>query len=260
MPSFMDLTGKRFGRLTVIERAETKNAKTRWKCLCDCGKYTYTITNRLVQGKTLSCGCRAYEKHSYKKEYPRLYMIWANMRKRCTNPHEKSYERYGGRGISVCSEWDSFPNFLKWAKNNGYNDLLSIDRIDNSKGYSPDNCRWATLEEQANNKRNNIIIEHDGEKRTLSEWCRLYNFSYHSASQRYRNLIKQGKEIDFDIIFYNGNRSVKKVKQSDVSGNTIKIWDSLKSVDNAGYCRSRVSACCNGKSISYRGFIWTYCS
>lgn len=259
MPSFMDLTGKRFGRLTVIERAETKNAKTRWKCLCDCGKYTYTITNRLVQGKTLSCGCRAYEKYSCKKEYHRLYTIWASMRKRCSNPNEKCYERYGGRGITVCAEWDNFPAFLQWSKSNGYDDSLSIDRIDNSKGYSPDNCRWATTAEQANNKRNNIVIEHNGKKRTLPDWCRIYNFAYRSALQRYKNLVKNGKEIDFSILFYKGNRTIRKVKQADSTGNIIKTWESMKSIGEAGFCKSRVSACCNGKSASYRGFTWSYC-
>lgn len=261
MPKFMDLTGKRFGRLTVIERAETKNGKTRWKCLCDCGKYTYTITNRLVQGKSLSCGCRAYEapRITHGMKHTRLYEIWLGMKKRCDNKNSKSYERYGERGIKLCPEWENdFKAFAEWAFASGYSDDLTIDRIDNEKGYFPENCRWATWDEQAKNKRNSIFITHNGETKVLPDWCRELNFPYKTALQRYTNMVKQGKKVDFDALFYNGNRKERKIVQLSTDGGRIKIWACMSDISKAGFDRSNVSACCNGKKRLYRGFIWSY--
>lgn len=100
----------------------------------------------------------------------RLYHIWTSMKQRCCNPNHKYYDLYGGRGISVCEEWLQFEPFYEWAKSNGYNDKLTIDRKDNNKGYSPENCRWTTQKVQCNNRRNNVMLTCNGKTQTLTQW------------------------------------------------------------------------------------------
>lgn len=159
-----DLTGQRFGRLTVIECMGSAHDHHKiWKCKCDCGNFTTVPSNALKLGRTQSCGCLALEhtvnmgKNSatHHLRHTRLYNIWANMKQRCCNTDHPRFKDYGARGIRVCDEWlDSFENFYKWAISNGYDKKLTIDRIDNDGIYEPSNCKWSTYKEQAQNKRN----------------------------------------------------------------------------------------------------------
>lgn len=176
MPQIEDLSGQRFGRYTVMCRAESYVSKSgssqsRWLCRCDCGNERIVFAQSLKSGKSRSCGCLQRDvakTHGWKNT--RLYGIWHNMKWRCNNENAASYHNYGGRGISVCKAWEQFEPFMEWALKNGYSDELSIDRIDNNGNYCPDNCRWVNAKEQANNRRTNNLITANGETLTISEW------------------------------------------------------------------------------------------
>lgn len=123
------------------------------------------------------------KKHGLRKT--RLYNTWANMKQRCNNPNNKSYEYYGGRGIIICKEWCDFINFYNWAINNGYADNLSIDRIDVNGNYCPENCRFVDSTTQSNNMRSNIKIKINDEILTLSQVCKKYNLTYFTETKYY---------------------------------------------------------------------------
>ena len=154
----LNLVGERYGRLTVVELDGVRNRKSYWKCICDCGLTVIATGNNLRSGNTQSCGCLHREKVAkmgrQNKTHgeghgngTRLYHIWCGMRQRCNNPNHHAWNLYGGKGVKLCDEWNDYPTFKAWALANGYADNLSIDRIDPSKGYCPENCRWLTPSE-----------------------------------------------------------------------------------------------------------------
>lgn len=199
--------GERVGKLTVIERAENKievaksgkrSVRAQWLCQCDCGDRVIVSGHNLnkalqnPEGKagTRSCGCLMGKKEKHGQSKSDTYVTWRSMIQRCTNPNFTSYQTYGGRGIEVCDKWHTFEGF--------YEDMgdrppsLTLERRDTNKGYFKDNCYWATMKEQGNNRRTNTLIEFDGKTQTLQQWCDELGFKKGTLINR----IKRGWSIE----------------------------------------------------------------
>lgn len=201
MAELMDLTGMQFERLEVICEAERTNYGARRRlCECRCGNKKIVYQRALVSGHTRSCGCLRKEeliKRSTKHNCcnTRIYNIYASMKKRCLNRNEQAYPNYGGRGNLICEEWlgeNGFENFYKWSMENGYDDKLTIDRINVNGNYEPSNCRWVTYREQNRNKRNNIVILWNGETKILKDLCIELGMNYQTVKMR----VHHGWEIN----------------------------------------------------------------
>lgn len=180
MGKVIDLTGKRFGKLTVIKKHnQDKWGGWNWLCMCDCGNETVVSGGHLRGLKTKSCGCSRKETKNFthKMTGSRLYKVWNAMKSRCYYEKSEMFKHYGGRGITVCDEWkNSFISFYDWSIKNGYDEnaergQCTIDRIDVNGNYEPNNCRWATIKQQANNTRRNHFIEYNGKTQTVSQWA-----------------------------------------------------------------------------------------
>ena len=207
-----DLTGERFGRLTITGRAGSDaQRKPTWRCICDCGNIVVVRGAALKSGHTRSCGCYSHDIHTkHGEERTRLYAIWHSMKSRCFCKSHKFYSDYGGRGITVCEEWLSFANFRNWAYSTGYNPdapkwECTLDRIDYNGGYSPENCRWVSMEVQGSNKRNNRYFEFQGEVHSLKEWAEILGIKYQTL---YARLTVHGMSVDDAF-----TRGCKKVSQ-----------------------------------------------
>lgn len=185
----IDLTGRKFGRLTVEKYAFTKNTLAYWQCICECGNITFVRAGDLVSGNTKSCGCA--KKNSHTKHgliNSRIYHIWAGIKRRCYNTKNPSYKYYGMRGIQMDNIWkNNFLSFYNWALNNGYKENLTIDRIDSNGNYEPSNCRWATREEQSCNTRRNRYITYNNETHCIAEWAKIYNLKEYTIRYRLNN-------------------------------------------------------------------------
>lgn len=224
-----DLTGQKFCRLIVIKRVLTQKGNGAiWECLCDCGKRTNALSYELTSGHKRSCGCLRKDSVSkiqrdraifnvpdtakFKQDIRRVYF---GMRQRCYNPNNAEYERYGGRGISICADWNTDGNsFYQWAIMNGYQKGLTIDRIDNNKGYSPDNCRWVTRAEQnRNTSRNNKVLDANGKTYTTAEVAKIIGVSRSTAAKWFREeglrTLSHFTDRYKRIVNYNAGRTIK---------------------------------------------------
>lgn len=191
MGAWQDLKGKKFGRWLVIGGFKRTSVASFWLCECQCGEKRMVMAGHLKAGRSRSCGCLSREissrvKTTHGKSKTRIYKIWKGIRKRCLSKTEKAYVNYGGRGIKICSRWNSFENFLF---DMGYPPSIShsVDRIDNDGHYCPENCRWVTDTEQANNKRTNKMLTIKGKRMTLAEASRTFpSLSYSTIRARLR--------------------------------------------------------------------------
>ena len=194
---FKDLRGQRFGMWTVLKLFEKKKEGTYWTCQCDCGNVSNVHGGNLVAGRSKNCGCQkgkqvALRCAKHNGSRTRLYSIYNGIKARCFNKNNPAFYRYGGRGITMCEEWrNSFDSFKKWSYDNGYDEKLSIDRIDVDGNYEPNNCRWATPKEQGNNTRKNISFQIENQKVNLSQLCNEANMKYSTVYYR----IKHGLSI-----------------------------------------------------------------
>lgn len=203
-----DLIGKRFCKLTVIEFYEKRNNRSYWKCKCDCGKETIVMRSNLP--KTKSCGCANIIKEHMSLEDKKLRECYYNMRKRCLNPKNEYYHRYGGRGIKICDKWNTLDGFLDDMRE-GFKLGLTLDRIDYNKGYNKENCRWITMKEQANNTSWNRMLKYNGENMTMSEIADKAEVKYYLLEKKINKLgmtvedaIKSIKEYKKEEITFNG--------------------------------------------------------
>lgn len=229
-----DLTGKQFGKLTAIRPIGLdKHNEMQWECVCECGNTYVAKSYALRNGHTTQCrecalkqignANRKYYllnsvkvKEQEKKREPiwecypkRLRGVYTNMKTRCYNPNVSSYKNYGGRGIIICDEWkNSFIAFAQWALENGYNEELFLDRIDNNGNYEPSNCRFVTMKVQCNNRRTNFMVEYNGEQDTLANWARRLNISYNYIQYR----LYKGRDMESIVNEFNNGTGRKRKK------------------------------------------------
>lgn len=195
----IDMTGYETGRIKVVERAgKNKSGNILWRYECSCGGGGIATADAIRRMK--SCGCIRKENgkdffHNFNithgESRTRIYTIWGNMINRTSNKKNKDYKNYGGRGITVCEEWKNYLTFKKWALENGYSDTLTLDRIDNDKGYCTGNCRWADEETQNNNKQQSRKIEYKGKIKSVEQWAKEYNINRSTLVNR----LNKGKSI-----------------------------------------------------------------
>ncbi len=217
MGKVIDLRNKQFGKWKVLDedpiRKKDGYRKIYWRCRCECGNIRIVESQSLRIGQSTNCGCIGHKKiykysPNYKSEYENLYQsevykkipkriknILKAMKHRCYYTKNINYKHYGLKGITICEEWlnpeNGIINFYNWAISNGYRDTLSIDRIDGSKGYYPENCRWATKKEQSNNLSSNVFATINGQTKTIAQWCEELNIKRDKFTRKYRENIQK---------------------------------------------------------------------
>lgn len=222
----IDLTGQRFDKLIVLHEGETRrsrngNSVRTWICQCECGNTIRVDTSNLTSGHThrcRECGIQstANRRRKHGETRTKLYRTWSDMLTRCNNPNSTNFKKYGAKGIKVCDEWqgkNGYIHFREWAYANGYDPETAsrtectLDRIDFTSGYSPDNCRWASSKVQCNNySRNVFVTDTDGEALTLMQLAEKYDINYGTILARYRR----------------GVRDIEKLKETSIKGAGIK--------------------------------------
>lgn len=186
MSKFIDITGKRFNKLTVLSLYKKENGIPVWKCKCDCGNITYVRGKNLKSGAVKSCGCMLYatKNKTHGESKTHLYQQWYKMKYRCENPHDRAYKWYGARGIRVCNDWQTFEGFKKWVELTRPNPAYTIERKNVDGNYCPENCIWIPLSEQANNRTTAVIITYNNETMSLTDWCKKLNVRYRLVHNR----------------------------------------------------------------------------
>ena len=210
MSKLIDLTNRRYGRLEVVER-DLAQKRAAWICHCDCGNITSVQSTHLRSGATKSCGCYQKERASeanttHKETGTSLYSRWKSIIQRCTNPNNNRYPSYGGRGITVCTEWLRFEAFFEWSHKNGFKkgcgNELQLDRIDNNKGYSPENCRWCSPIDNNQNRRTTAKV--DG--MPLRVFATQNNLSYEKVHYIFYRLKQFNKETNSQNVLAYANQ------------------------------------------------------
>lgn len=210
--------GEKYNRLLVTAQYVKDKKRTICVCLCDCGNVKEVMAYKLTSNQTKSCGCLNKEKlrnrmYKHGQSDTRLYRKWRSMLNRCENSNEPRYKYYGERGIKVCDEWKEYINFYSWAMNSGYIEGLTIDRIDVNGNYEPSNCRWATVKEQALNRRNNHLLEFNGEVKTLKEWQDEYGINRTTLMNRLERGWSIEKALTFPICENRRNHKAKDISK-----------------------------------------------
>lgn len=235
---FVDLTGQRFGRLTVIKRVENKKSQAVWLCQCDCGNTTQVISAKLNNGHTKSCGCYAKDSAKYRRtthgcRKTRLYGIWCAMKHRSsgTISDQRTKKWYTDRNIKRCKEWDNFESFRDWALNNGYADNLSIDRIDVNGDYCLENCRWVNNKTQGRNRTNNHLITYKGETHCIEDWVDITGIPQTIIYSRAR----RGWKVEdiFETKIGERKKSYEYWKKHEYNGesHSLKKWSEIKGIN-----------------------------
>lgn len=218
----IDMTGYETGRVKVVEQAgKNKSGNILWRYECSCGGGGIATADAIRRMK--SCGCIRKENgkeffHNFNithgESRTRIYTIWGNMINRTSNKKNKDYKNYGGRGITVCEEWKDYLTFKKWALENGYSDTLTLDRIDNDKGYYPGNCRWADEETQNNNKQQSRKLEYKGKIKSVEQWAKEYNINRSTLVNRLNKGMSIKEALETPVKGGNGKGYTPKRRKS----------------------------------------------
>lgn len=237
-----DLIGQRFGRLLVVEFMGVDSAgNCKWKCLCDCGNEKIILALSLKNGNTQSCGCMHKEQHIIrmtkhghnKKGYmSRTYKSWKSAKERCYNKNHNSYVNYGGRGIKICERWmdldSGFENFLE---DMGIRpDKMTLDRVDNNGDYCKDNCMWSTCKSQSNNMRSNVILEYNGESKTIKQWSEASGINYSTLCNRLARGLSILSALTTPVVKHNITKKSGALITFNGEAKTLKEWASFLNI------------------------------